>query len=69
MAKFQKKPTVVDAIQIDSQADYGALGALVTEDWIIKQYSGTLTTMSKDSFASKYNPAPPTATLTGSDVD
>ena len=69
MPLYQKKPTIVEAVQSGIQGNYGILGALVTEDWIIKSVAGTLTTMSDTEFTNKYSPAPSSASLTGDDVD
>ena len=69
MPLYQKKPTIVEAVQASLSGNYGILGALVTEDWIIKSVAGTLTTMGNTEFTNKYNPAPSSASLTGDDVD
>ena len=69
MPLFQKKPTIVEAVQAGLQGSFGILGALVTEDWILKSVAGTLTTMSNTEFGIKYSPAPSSASLTGDDVD
>lgn len=69
MALYQKKPTIVEAVQAGVAANYGVLGALVTEDWIIKSLAGTLTTLNKTSFESKYSAAPSSSTLVGDDVN
>lgn len=69
MPLYQKKPTIVEAIESGIAGNYGVLGALVTDDWIIKSYSGTLITMDNDTFESLYTPAPSSSVLTGEDLD
>lgn len=69
MPRYQKKPTVVEAFQSGSQQNLGALGSLITNDWIIKSVEGTLTTLSNTDFTEKFNPAPASAELTGDDVN
>jgi hypothetical protein len=69
MPLYQKKPTIVEAIQSGVSANYGSLGALVTEDWILKSYAGTLITMNNDDFEDKYTPAPSSSVLVGDDID
>lgn len=67
--KYQKKPTIVGAMQAETPGDYGVLGSLVTTDWIIRAASGTLLTMDNATFVLKYQEASDTATLTGDDYD
>lgn len=69
MPLYQKKPTIVEAIESGIAGNYGVLGALVTDDWIIKSYSGTLITMDNTTFESLYTPAPSSSVLTGEDLD
>lgn len=67
--KYQKKPTIVEVTSIPAPADYGVLGSLTTDDKVIQLASGALYTMDAATFATKYDVATETATLTGSDWD
>jgi len=68
MARYAKKTVVVDAYQTDLAGDYGVLGSLVTDDWILHTAAGLLLTLDSANFAIKYTATSDSATLTGTDV-
>lgn len=67
--KYQKLPTIVGAMQASAPGDFGVLGVLTTDDWIIRGADGTFVTMDDTTFKSKYTRASDTATLTGNDYN
>lgn len=67
--KFQRKPTIVEAIQVKAPANYGVLGALVTNDWIITTALGTLGTLNLTDFNNTFVLTGQNAELTGTDVN
>lgn len=67
MARYRKKPTIVDAHQVGCTDNFGFLGALSCTDWLIYGFDGTLSTLDNASFNSKYAQTNDNATLTGSD--
>jgi hypothetical protein len=69
MAKYQRKPTVIDGIQVGVAGDYGVLGNLGTTDWLMTTATGTLHTLDDTSFNSAFALTSQTATLTGTDTD
>lgn len=69
MARYIKKTTVVDAEQVLASADYGVLGNLVTDDWILNLADGTFQTMNCTDFADKFISTSGSRALTGTDWD
>ncbi|KKN79186.1 hypothetical protein LCGC14_0342030 [marine sediment metagenome] len=69
MARYIKVATVVDGEQIVTSADFGALGNLVTDDWILTLKDGSFQTMNSTDFANKYISTSGSTALTGSDYD
>jgi len=67
--KFQRKPTIVEAIQVSTPANFGSLGALVTGDWIINTILGTLGTLNSTDFNNTFMQTSQNAELTGSDIN
>ena len=67
MARYIKKTTIVDAEQITTSADFGALGNLVTSDWILTLADGSFHTMNSTDFSNKYISTSGSASLVGSD--
>lgn len=67
--KYQKKPTVVGALQITaaSAGNYGDLGTLASGDWMLYLSDGTVHSMMDAQFQLNYDQAGDTALLTGSD--
>ena len=66
---YIKKPTIVEAYQADVVIDFGSLGDLTTEDWIIKLDSGAMHTMADEPFQEKYNLTQQNSPLVGEDWD
>lgn len=69
MARYKKKPTVVDAFQATCTDNFGFLGSLSCTDWIIVGSDGSFTTMDNTDFPAKYERTNDNAELTGSDYD
>lgn len=64
---YQKKTVVVGAMTAGSQIDMGTLGALVTDDYILKLASGDLHTLASVDFNAMYDAVNSNTTLTGTD--
>lgn len=64
---YQKHTVVVGATTAGVAADYGALGNLVTDDYILQLADSTLHTLSSNDFNSKYTVVSASTPLTGSD--
>ena len=69
MAKYQRRPTVIDGIQVGVAGDYGVLGNLGTSDWLITTVVGTLHTLDSASFNDTFIMTGQNAELTGTDVN
>lgn len=67
--KFQRKPTIVEAIQVKAPGNYGLLGSLVTNDWIITTALGTLGTLNATNFSNTFVATGQNAELTGTDIN
>jgi hypothetical protein len=67
MAKYVKLPTIVEAFASGKEQNLGTLGALTTDDMIIRLAAGDLCTMTDTSFYLKYQETNDSATLTGED--
>ena len=65
--KYQKKVTIVEANQAGVAANFGVLGNLVTDDFILILASGAMHTLSSADMAAKYTAAAVTSSLTGED--
>lgn len=69
MARYQKKPIVIDAIQMLAPVSLGTVGNLTTNDWLLFTHAGTLLSMSDSTFEDKYYAVPGNTELTGADED
>lgn len=69
MARYQKKATIVEAIQMITDRDLGVLGTVNSNDWMIVTADGSLHSMTSSDFSSKYTTAAASATLTGDQWD
>lgn len=67
MARYQRYPTVVEAIQVTKQENWGHLGVLSTGDWIIFTSDNSIYTMDNTTFQAKYFEVSPFTPLTGDD--
>lgn len=65
MIKIQKLPVVLGATQVATAGDYGLLGVLTTQDWVLVSTTNTLTTISNAIKESDFIVIPDSSLLTG----
>jgi hypothetical protein len=69
MPKYQRKPTIVEAIQVKTAGNYGVLGAIALNDWIITNADGELSTLTNTEFNNAFTLTSQNSDLIGTDVD
>ena len=66
--RLRKKPTVVEATQVDVSGDYGVLGTMASGDYIIKQADGIVSSLEKAYVEANYDAVDNNVPLQGDDI-